>query len=166
MVQVAERNDQYFGKEDHNTVVTITDGGVLASNTGSEYLQLEFEADGKEGDTGYNNYITPKALPYTAQRVQSIISHNAKDEAERTKLAKELAELPDEEFADWAVKNLVGKKAYLHISCSDNINPKNGLPYLQKNVAGYEVASPKESPAQIMGGGEEITKESLGNIPF
>ena len=166
MVQVAERNNQYFGKEDHNAVVTITDGGVIISNTGSEYLQLEFEADGKEGDTGYNNYITPKALPYTAQRVQSIISHNAKDEAERTKLAKELAELPDEEFEDWAVKNLVGKKAYLHISYSDNINPKNGLPYLQKNVAGYEVASPKESPAQIMGGGEEITKESLGDIPF
>ena len=166
MVQVAERNNQYFGKDDHNTVVTITDGGVLSSNTGSEYLQLEFEADDKEGDTGYNNYITPKALPYTAQRVQSIISHNAKDEAERTKLAKELAELPDDEFGDWAVKNLVGKKAYLHISYSDNINPKNGLPYLQKNVAGYEVASPKESPAQIMGGGEEITAESLGSIPF
>ena len=166
MVQVAERTDKYFGKDDHNTVVTITDGGVLSSNTGSEYLQLEFEADDKEGDTGYNNYITPKELPYTAQRVQSIISHNAKSEAEKTKLAKELAELPDEEFGDWAVKNLVGKKAYLHISYSDNINPKNGLPYLQKNVAGYEVASPKESPAQIMGGGEEITEESLGNIPF
>ena len=166
MVQVAERNDQYFGKEDHNTVVTITDGGVLASNTGSEYLQLEFEADGKEGDTGYNNYITPKALPYTAQRVQSILSHNAKDEAEKTKLAKELAELPDDEFADWAVKNLVGKKAYLHISYSDNINPKNGLPYLQKNVAGYEVAAPKESVKQVMGGGEEITKENLSDLPF
>ena len=166
MVQVAERNENYFTKDDHNTVVTITDGGVLASNTGSEYLQLEFEADGKEGDTGYNNYITPKALPYTAQRVQSILTHNAKDEAEKAKLAKELAELPDEEFGDWAVKHLVGKKAYLHISYSDNINPKNGLPYLQKNVAGYEVPAPKESVKQVMGGGEEIAKDKLSNIPF
>ena len=40
MVQVAERNNQYFGKEDHNTVVTITDGGVLASNTGSLAINL------------------------------------------------------------------------------------------------------------------------------
>lgn len=166
MVQVAERNNNYFGKDDHNTVVTITDGGVLTSNTGSEYLQLLFEADGKEGDTGYNNYITPKALPYTAQRVQSILSHNAKDEAEKTKLAKELAELPDEEFADWAVKNLVGKKAYLHISYSDNTNPKTGLPYLQKNLAGYEVPAPKESVKQVMGGGEEITNENLSDLPF
>ena len=166
MVKVAERNENYFTKDDHNTVVTITDGGVLASNTGSEYLQLEFEADGKEGDTGYNNYITPKALPYTAQRVQSIISHNAKDDAEKAELAKELAELPDDEFGDWAVKHLVGKKAYLHISYSDNINPKNGLPYLQKNVAGYEVAAPKESVKQVMGGGEEITKVDLSDIPF
>ena len=166
MVKVAERNENYFTKDDHNTVVTITDGGVLASNTGSEYLQLEFEADGKEGDTGYNNYITPKALPYTAQRVQSIISHNAKDDAEKAELAKELAELPDDEFGDWAVKHLVGKKAYLHISYSDNINPKNGLPYLQKNVAGYEVPAPKESVKQVMGGGEEITKVDLSNIPF
>ena len=166
MVQIAERNENYFTKDDHNTVVTITDGGVLASNTGSEYLCLEFEADGKEGDTGYNNYITPKALPYTAQRVQSIISYNAKNDAERVKLAKELAELSDDEFGDWAVKHLVGKKAYLHISYSDNINPKNGLPYLQKNVAGYEVAAPKESVKQVMGGGEEIPKENLSDIPF
>ena len=166
MVQVAELSENYFTKDDHNTEVIITDGGVLASNTGSEYLQLEFEADGKEGDTGYNNYITPKALPYTAQRVQSIISHNAKDDAEKAKLAKELAELPDEEFGDWAVKNLVGKKAYLHISYSDNINPKNGLPYLRKNVAGYEVQAPKESVRQIMGGGEEITKDNLSDLPF
>ena len=98
--------------------------------------------------------------------MQSIISHNAKDEAERAKLAKELAELPDEKFEEWAVKNLVGKKAYLHISYSDNINPKNGLPYLQKNVAGYEVPAPKESVKQVMGGGEEISKENLSNIPF
>ena len=166
MVQIAERNENYFTKDDHNTVVTITDGGVLTSSTGSEYLQLEFEADGKEGDTGYNNYITPKALPYTAQRVQSIVSHNAKDEAERAKLAKELAELPNEKFEEWAVKHLVGKKAYLHISYSDNINPKNGLPYLQKNVAGYEVPAPKESVKQVMGGGEEITKENLSDLPF
>ena len=166
MVQVAERNENYFTKDDHNTEVIITDGGVLASNTGSEYLQLEFEADGKEGDTGYNNYITPKALPYTAQRVQSILTHNAKDDAERAKLVKELAELPDDEFGDWAVKHLVGKKAYLHISYSDNINPKNGLPYLQKNVAGYEVQAPKESVKQVMGGGEEIAKENLSDLPF
>lgn len=166
MVQVAERNDNYFGKEDHNLEVTITDGVVETSNTGSKYLRLGFEHEDKDGDTGYNNYITPKALPYTAQRVQSILSHNAKDEAERTKLAKELAELPDEEFGDWALKNLVGKKAYLHISYSDNINPKNGLPYLQKNVAGYEVPAPKESIKQVIGGGEKITKENLSDLPF
>lgn len=166
MVQVAERSNNYFTKDDHNLEVTITDGGVLSANTGSEYLQLEFEHEGKEGDTGYNNYITEKALPYTAQRVQSILTHNAKDEAEQKKLAEELANLPNAEFGEWAVKNLVGKKAYLHISYSDNINPKNGLPYLQKNLAGYEIAAPKESPAQIMGGGEEITKENVGDIPF
>lgn len=168
MVKVAERSE-YFGKDDHNTEVIITDGGVLASNTGSEYLQLEFEHDGKEGDTGYNNYLTEKALPYTAQRVQSILSHNAKDEAEREKIAKELDELPDDAFADWAVKHLTGKKAYLHISYSDKINPKNGLPYLQKNLAGYkasELKEPKTTPQQIMGGGEELSKENLSDIPF
>lgn len=166
MVKVAERNDNYFTKDDHNLEVTITDGGVLASNTGSEYLQLVFEHEGKEGNTGYNNYITEKALPYTAQRVQSILTHNAKDEAERKKIVEELANLPDEEFGEWAVKNLVGKKAYLHISFSDNINPKNGLPYLEKNLAGYKIPAPKEPPVQIMGGGEEVTKEDLDSIPF
>lgn len=166
MVKVAERNNNYFGKDDHNLEVTITGGGVLASNTGSEYLQLEFEADGKEGDTGYNNYITEKALPYTAARIQSILTHNEPDEKKREAIRQEVDGVADEEFGEWAIKNLTGKKAYLHITYSDNINPKNGLPYLQKNVAGYEVAAPKESVEQVMGGGEEVTKESLGNIPF
>lgn len=168
MVQVAERNENYFGKEDHNLEVVITDGGVLSSNTGSEYLQLEFEHEGKEGDTGYNNYITEKALPYTAQRVQSILTHNAKDEAEQKKLADELAALPDAEFAEWAVKNLVGKKAYLHISFSDNVNPKNGLPYLEKNIAGYEVAAPTEpvAAAATRMGGTPADDKTKSEIPF
>ena len=167
MVKVAERNDKYFGLNDHNLEVVITDGGVLASNSGSQYLQLEFEADGKEGDTGYNNYITEKALPYTAQRVQSILSHNAKDEAEKEAMIKELDELPDDAFGEWAVKKLVGKKAYLHISFSDNINPKNGKPYLQKNLAGYEVSAPVEpkpsTAKQVMGGGQPV---SASDVPF
>lgn len=166
MVKVAERSSNYFGKDDHNLEVTIIGGVIEESKHGSQFLQLGFEHEDKEGDTGYNNYITEKALPYTAQRVQSILTHNVKDEAEQKKLAEELANLPDAEFGEWAVKNLVGKKAYLHISFSDNINPKNGLPYLQKNLAGYEIAAPKESPAQVMGGGEEITKEDLAGIPF
>lgn len=168
MVQVAERNENYFGKDDHNLEVIITGGGVLSSNTGSEYLQLEFEHEGKEGDTGYNNYITEKALPYTAQRVQSILTHNAKDDEEQVKLAKELAELPDDAFGDWAVKNLTGKKAFLHISFSDNLNPKNGLPYLEKNIAGYEVSAPQENVASAAKrmGGEEADPATKAKIPF
>lgn len=168
MVKVAERTDKYFGKDHHNLEVIITGGVVEASNTGSQYLQLGFEHEDKEGDTGYNNYITEKALPYTAQRVQSILTHNAKDDAEKTAIAKELDELADEEFADWAIKNLTGKKAYLHISYSDKINPKTGLPYLQKNLAGYEVPAPKETVAQvaIKEGGEQITQENLSDLPF
>lgn len=166
MVKVAERNDKYFGLNDHNLEVTIVDGVVEASNTGSKYLQLGFEHEDKEGDTGYNNYITEKALPYTAQRVQSILSHNAKDDAEKEAMIKELSELPDDAFGEWAVKKLVGKKAYLHIGFSDNINPKSGKPYLEKNLAGYEIPAPKESPAQVMGGGEVITKEDLDGMPF
>ena len=167
MVQVAERSENYFTKDDHNAEVIITGGGVLASSKGSEYLQLEFEADGKEGDTGFNNYITEKALPYTAQRVQSILSHNAKDDAEKEKLAKELSELPDDAFGDWAIKHLTGKKAYLHISFSDNINPKNGLPYLERNIAGYKAGELK-APAtraveSVIEGGEPI---DLSEIPF
>ena len=162
MVAIAERNNKWFGKEDHNLEVTITDGGTMTSNSGKEYLQLEFEADGKEGDTGYNNYITPNALPYTAQRVQSILSHNAKDEAEKEKITAELVALPDDKFADWAVKKLTGKKAYLHISYSDSINPKNGLPYLQKNLAGYEIAEARPTVAQVMGGGEEVDLDNIG----
>lgn len=168
MVQVAERNENYFGKDDHNLEVTITDGGVLKSNTGSEYLQLEFEHEEKEGDTGYNNYITEKALPYTAQRVQSILTHNAKDEAEQKKLADELAALPDAEFGEWAVKNLIGKKAYLHISFSDNVNPKNGLPYLEKNIAGYEVAAPTEPAVNSLKreGATDADDKTKSEIPF
>lgn len=169
MVKVAERTDKYFGKDDHNLEVTIVDGVVEASKTGSKYLQLGFEHEDKEGDTGYNNYITEKALPYTAQRVQSILSHNAKDEAEKEAMIKELDELADEEFAEWTIKKLAGKKAYLHISYSDNINPKNGKPYLQKNLAGYKVEAPTEptvaETARQMGG-EELTKENLGDLPF
>ncbi len=168
MVQVAERNENYFTKEDHNLEVVITGGGVLASNKGSEYLQLEFEHEGKEGNTGYNNYITEKALPYTAQRVQSILTHNAKDLAESTKLAEELEKLKDEDFEEWALKHLTGKKAYLHISFSENVNPKNGLPYLQKNLAGYEVTAPSEptTAKDVMGGGEAVSKDGISNIPF
>ncbi len=170
MVQVAERTDKYFGKDDHNLEVTIVGGVVEKSSTGSEYLRLAFYHDDKEGDTGYNNYITEKALPYTAQRIQSILTHNAKDTAEATKLAQELANLKDEKFADWAIEKLTGKKAYLHISYSDNINPKNGLPYLQKNVAGYEVKAavePRPSAlAQVTSGCEKLTKEELFEVPF
>ncbi len=170
MVQVAERTDKYFGKDDHNLEVTIVGGVVEKSSTGSEYLRLAFYHDDKEGDTGYNNYITEKALPYTAQRIQSILTHNAKDTAEATKLAAELGTLKDEDFADWAIDKLTGKKAYLHISYSDNINPKNGLPYLQKNLAGYEVKAAVEpapsTVAQTMGGGTELKKEDLGDLPF
>lgn len=170
MVKVAERTDKYFGKDDHNLEVTIVGGTVETSGTGSKYLQLGFEHEDKEGDTGYNNYITEKALPYTAQRVQSILTHNAKDTAEATKLAEELDNLKDEDFADWAIKHLTGKKAYLHISYSDNINPKNGLPYLQKNVAGYEIKPAVEpapsTAAQAMGGGTELKADDLGDLPF
>ena len=95
MVKVAERNQNYFTKDDHNLEVTIIGGFIEESKSGSQFLQLGFEHESKEGDTGYNNYITEKALPYTAQRVQSILTHNAKDEAEQKRLAEELASLPD-----------------------------------------------------------------------
>ncbi len=170
MVQVAERTDKYFSKDDHNLEVTIVGGTVEKSGTGSKYLQLAFEHEDKEGNTGYNNYITEKALPYTAQRVQSILTHNAKDLAESTKLAEELEKLKDEDFADWAIEKLTGKKAYLHISYSDNINPKNNLPYLQKNIAGYEVKAATEpaasTTAQAMGGGEALSEDEIAPIPF
>lgn len=170
MVKVAEYKDgNYFTKSDHNVEVTIVGGDALESKSGSQYLQFGFEADGKEGDTGYNNYITPKALPYTAARIQSILSHNAKDDKERDALAKELGEVEDDKFADWAIDKLRGKKAYLHISFSDNINPKNGLPYLQKNLAGYEIPAPVEPAVSSVKrelGGEEVTGEGLSNMPF
>ena len=168
MVQVAERNENYFGKGDHNLEVTIVGGVVEESKSGSQFLQLAFEHEEKEGDTGYNNYITEKALPYTAQRVQSILTHNAKDEAEQKALAEELAKLPDAEFGEWAIKNLTGKKAYLHISFSDTVNPKNGLPYLEKNIAGYEVAAPVEPVANTLKreGGVEVDKDTASKIPF
>lgn len=168
MVQVAERNENYFTKEDHNLEVTIVGGVVEESKNGSQYLQLAFEHEAKEGDTGYNNYLTEKALPYTAQRVQSILTHNAKDEAEQKKLAQELADLPDAEFGEWAIKNLTGKKAYLHISFSDTVNPKNNLPYIEKNVAGYEVSAPKESAVntEIRNGATPVDDDTKSKIPF
>ena len=170
MVQVAERNENYFTKADHNLEVTIVGGVIEESKSGSQFVQLAFEHEEKEGDTGYNNYITEKALPYTAQRVQSILTHNAKDEAEQKKLAQELADLPDAEFGQWAIDHLTGKKAFLHISFSDTVNPKNGLPYIEKNVAGYEVQAPIEpaasTVANVMGGGQELNKDEVSKIPF
>lgn len=168
MVQVAERSQNYFTKEDHNLEVVITGGIIETSKNGSDFLQLGFEYEEKEGDTGYNNYLTEKALPYTAQRVQSILTHNAKDEAEQKKLAEELAALPDAEFGQWAVDHLIGKKAYLHISFSDQVNPKNGLPYIEKNIAGYEVSAPKESAVDSLKreGATPVDDETKSKIPF
>lgn len=170
MVQVAERNENYFTKADHGLEVIITGGVIEESKNGSPFLQLGFEYEEKEGDTGYNNYMTEKALPYTAQRVQSILTHNAKDEAEQKKLAEELAALPDAEFGQWAIDHLIGKKAYLHISFSEQTNPKNGLPYIEKNVAGYEVQAPIEpatqTAANAMGGGQELNADEKSKIPF
>lgn len=167
MVQIAERNENYFTKADHGSEVIITSGEVLLSSKGSEYLQLEFESEGKEGDTGYNNYITEKALPYTAQRVQGIIVHNEKTEADKEKVRKVLIDLPDAQFGEWALSQLKGKKAYLVISFSDSVNPRNGLPYLERNLQGYE-PKPLEEPRattakQVMGGGDAI---DLSEIPF
>lgn len=167
MVKVAESSQgKYFGIADHNTEVIITDGGVLKSSRGSEYIQLEFEADGKEGDTGYNNYITEKALPYTADRVQAILVHNQETDAQKEAVRKAIIDLPDAQFGEWAVEQLKGKKAFLHVSYSDNINPKSGKPYLEFNIAGWEATAPQEPKATVeslMGGGTPVdTKE----VPF
>lgn len=167
MVKVAEGNGNYFGVADHGKEVIITDGGVLKSNKGSDYLQLEYELDGKEGDTGYNNYLTEKALPYTAQRIQSIFTHNAKDEADADKRRAAIAEVDDDAFGEWALERLVGMKAYLNVNYSDNINPKSGKPYLEFNVQGYApqpLAEPVQTTAQkVMDGGTPV---STSNIPF
>lgn len=169
MVQVAERNENYFGKNDHGVEVTIVGGVIEESKSGSQYIQFAFEHDGKEGDTGYNNYITEKALPFTAQRVQAILSHNAPNEEAKEKARKALIDLPDAQFGEWSIKALTGKKAFLVISFSESINPKNGKPYLEKNLQGY-APKPLEEAAMtadsLLGGAKPVSKEESDNIPF
>lgn len=169
MVQVAENTGNYFGKDDHGMEVTIVGGVVEESKSGSQFVQLGFEADDKEGNTGYNNYITEKALPYTAARFQSILVHNETTDEGKDKVREDIAKVADDKFGEWIIEKLIGKKAYLAISFSDNINEKTGLPYLQKNLQGYPPAPLKDAASvakRAMGGGEEVTKETLDSIPF
>ena len=170
MVQVAENTGgQYFGIADHGTEVIITGGVVEESKSGSQYVQLAYEADGKEGDTGYNNYITEKALPYTAARFQAIAVHNKETEEEKQEVRDAFAAVDDDAFGEWAIAGLIGKKAYLVVSFSDSINPKTGKPYLERNLQGFPpqaLATPTESAATAVTGGTPADVATKSSIPF
>lgn len=171
MVKVAEGNQNYFGIQDHGSEVIITGGVVEESSKGSQYVQLAFEADGKEGDTGYNNYITEKALPYTAARFQAIAVHNKETEDEKREVCEAFAKVDDDAFGEWVIAGLTGKKAYLVISFSDSINPKNGKPYLERNLQGFPpqpLATPEESAAtyKTVGGSTVVDEKTKSEIPF
>lgn len=154
---------QWLGVGVHE--VFIMDVELTQAKTGT--LGLKFKVENAEGQSEVTMWLSERALPYTIDNVSRLVVHNTGDDkkdAARTFMsnvasAKEVVAVAKEKLTDGV--------AFLSVkeSKTNTYTNKNGeeKPSLERNLLAY---APKPTVEQTMGGGTEITKENIGNLPF
>lgn len=158
--------------------VQIVDVTAGVTDKGSEFFEFEV-TDDQEREGKVRTYFTDAAKQYSFNTIRNIFVHNTVED-NKDKVRAMVDEVEDTEALLKLCEGLRGKSCWLLVQKTGDTytNPTSGKTYdnVNRNLYGYEPkftpstpsANPQNNTAkQVMGGGEEITKDNVDEVfPF
>lgn len=160
-VEIVERKP-LLGKGVHQ--VEIVDYDLTASKSGTP--QITVQAENEYGETRSFWYLSPKALPYTINRLKAIILTNKETDEEKAKVIEYFEKVNSQQALwDTIQKAVIGKGLELKCWAKIYTEEYDGRVIYRTDISAYKPEVDEVVQVEEMAD-EPLTKEELDEFPF